>query len=108
MSAGKSVVIVFADLVIFLELLDDIDAVAANVTHGDFRGFGIFVRELDQFLAALLVEFGDAQAQCTCPSVAGDRPRLALTIAFSTACTSDLSQTLTAIKRGSGMLTVAS
>ena len=42
------------------------------------------------------------------PSVAGDRPRLEFTIAFSVACTSDLSQTFTEIMRGSGTLTVAS
>ena len=32
------------------------------MTHGDARGLGIFVRDLDQFLAPLLVELGDAQA----------------------------------------------
>ena len=42
-----------------------------------------------------------------CPSVAGDSPRLELMIAFSTACTSERSQTLTAIRRGSGTLTLA-
>ncbi len=42
-----------------------------------------------------------------CPSVAGDKPRLELMIAFSTACTSERSQTLTEISRGSGTLTVA-
>ena len=43
----------------------------------------------------------------TCPSVAGDRPRLESTIAFSTAFTIDLSQTCTESSRGSGTLTVA-
>ena len=44
----------------------------------------------------------------TWPSVAGDRPRLESTIAFSTGFTIDLSQTCTEISRGSGTLTVAS
>jgi len=33
------------------------------VTRGDLGGFRVFVRDLDQFLAPLLVELGDAQAQ---------------------------------------------
>ena len=41
------------------------------------------------------------------PSVAGDRPRLEFTIAFSTGWTSERSQTFTEIMRGSGTLTVA-
>ena len=44
----------------------------------------------------------------TCPSVAGLRPRLESTIAFSTALTIDLSQTCTESSRGSGTLMVAS
>ena len=43
----------------------------------------------------------------TWPSVAGDRPRLELTMAFSTAWTSERSHTLTEIMRASGTLTVA-
>src|SRR5215510_9554215 len=43
----------------------------------------------------------------TCPSVAGLNPRLEFMIAFSTACTMDLSQTCTLSSRGSGTLTVA-
>ena len=43
----------------------------------------------------------------TWPSVAGLKPRLELTIAFSTAWTSDLSQTCTVRSRGSGTLMVA-
>ena len=54
--------IVLADLVILFQLLEDVEAVAAHVAHRDARGLGIFVRDLDQFLAALLVEFRDAQA----------------------------------------------
>ncbi len=36
--------------------------VAAHMAHRDARVLGIFVRDLDEFLAALGVEFGDAQA----------------------------------------------
>ena len=60
--AGKPVVIVLADLVILFQLLDHVHGVAADMAHRDARGFGIFVRDLDQFLAPLLVQFGNAQA----------------------------------------------
>ena len=53
----KSLVIVLADLVILLELLDDIDAVASHVTNRHLRRFGIFVREFYEFFAALFVQF---------------------------------------------------
>src|ERR1043166_7351745 len=32
------------------------------MANGDTRGFGVFMRDLDQLLAAVLVELGDAQA----------------------------------------------
>src|SRR5215211_565403 len=60
---GEALLVVFRDLVVFLEFLDDIQPVAANVAHRDARGLGIFVRDLHEFLAALLIEFGNPQAQ---------------------------------------------
>src|SRR6185437_4309387 len=60
---GKAVVVVLADLVILLLLLDHVEAVAADVTNGDARRLAVFVGDLDEFLAALLVQFGNAQAQ---------------------------------------------
>ena len=94
-SLGHALVVVLADLVILLELLEHVQAVAAHMADRDLGGFGIFVRDLDQFLAALLVELRNAQPQITCPSVDGVRPRLAAMIAFSTACTIERSQTCT-------------
>src|SRR5262245_47913663 len=60
---GQAFLVVFRHLVILLELLEDVETVAADVPHGDLGGFGIFVRDLDEFLAPLLIEFGNAQAQ---------------------------------------------
>ena len=69
-------------------------AVAADMADRDARGLGVFVRDLDHFLAALLVEFRDAQAD-DLPFGRGVRPRLAALIAFSTACTIERSHTCT-------------
>ena len=104
--AGEALVVVLADLVILLELLEHVDAVAAHVAHGDARGLGIFVRDLDQFLAALLVELGNAQAE-TCPSVAGVRPRLAVDDRLFDRVDQRAVPDLDAMSRGSGTLTVA-
>ena len=43
--------------------LQHVEAVAAHVTHRDARVLRVFVGDLDHFLAALLVELGDADAQ---------------------------------------------
>lgn len=102
----EPLLIVLGDLVGLLQLLDGVEAVAADVANGDAGGLGVFVRDLDQLLAALLVELG-IRNRITCPSVAGDRPRFESTIPFSTALTIDLSQTCTEISRGSGTDTVA-
>src|SRR5579875_898979 len=58
---GKTVVIVLADLVFLFEPFDDIEAVAAHMTHGHPCVFRIFVRDLDEFAATLLVELGNPQ-----------------------------------------------
>ena len=50
--AGLPLLFVFADLVLLLELLEKIEAVAADMTHRDARRFGIFVRDLDDFACA--------------------------------------------------------
>ena len=44
--------IVLADLVILLQLLEHVEAVAAHVAHRDLRGLGVFVRDLDEFACA--------------------------------------------------------
>src|SRR5579871_5466038 len=56
---GEALGIILGDLVPLLELLDQIEAVAADMADGDARGFRIFVRDLHELLAALLVQFGD-------------------------------------------------
>src|SRR6478752_6418543 len=58
---GVTLLIVLRHLVILLELLQHIEAVAADVAGGDLGGFRVFVRDLDQLLAPLLVELGNAQ-----------------------------------------------
>src|SRR5262249_3532598 len=60
---GETLLIVLGDLVVLLELLDDVEPVAAHMAHGDLGGLGVFVRDLYELLATLLVELGDAQAQ---------------------------------------------
>ena len=60
---GRPLAVVLADLVVLLQLLEHIEAVAPHMPHRDPGGFGIFVRDLHQVLAALLVELGNAQPQ---------------------------------------------
>src|SRR5271165_4367733 len=60
---GKALLIVLRNLVVLLKLLDGVKTIAADVTHRDLGGFGIFVRDLHQFLAALLVEFRNPQTK---------------------------------------------
>src|SRR5262245_65351683 len=47
-------VLVLGDLVILLELLEPLHPVAAHIAHGDAGLLGVFVRDLDQLLAAIL------------------------------------------------------
>src|ERR1700760_655555 len=61
--AVKALLIVLGYLVILLELLHGVEPVAANMAHGDLGGFSVFVGDLDELLAAFLVELGNAQAQ---------------------------------------------
>src|SRR5580698_5561705 len=56
-------VLVFADLVVFFEALEQVHAVAAHIAYGDAGGFGIFGGQLGKLLAALLVQFGQRNAQ---------------------------------------------
>jgi hypothetical protein len=98
---GQTLLIVLGNLVILFKLLDGIETIAPDMPDRDAGGLGVFVRDFDQFLATILVEF-------TWPSVAGLKPRLESTIAFSTALTIDLSHTCTESSLGSGTLMVAS
>src|ERR1700716_2558289 len=59
--ARHALLYVVADLVILFHLLQQIEPVAAHVAHRDARGLGVFMRDLDQLLAPLLVELGNAQ-----------------------------------------------
>ena len=70
-SSAMRLLIVLADLAVLLQLLEQVEAVAADVAHRDARGLGVFVRDLDQFLAALLVELGDAQPDAPGPRSTG-------------------------------------
>src|SRR5207253_7808091 len=59
---GEPLLIVFGNLVILLELLDDIQPVATDMADRNLGSFGIFMRVFHQFLAPLLVELGNSQA----------------------------------------------
>src|SRR3979411_626963 len=61
--SGQTFMIVLGNLVVFLKFLDGIEAIAADMPDRDFCRLGIFMRHLHQFLAALLVEFGNSQAE---------------------------------------------
>ena len=54
--------LVLADLVLLLVLLEMVHAVAADVAHRDPRLFGILADQLGQFLAPLLGQIRDRQA----------------------------------------------
>src|SRR3546814_17870606 len=54
--------IVLADLAVLLQLLQAIHAITPYATDGDPGLFGILAGDLGQFLAALLVQFGDRNA----------------------------------------------
>src|SRR4030081_3084098 len=60
---GQPFLVVLGYLVVFLKFLDGIEAIAADMPDRDFCCLGIFMRHLDKFLAALLVEFGNSQAE---------------------------------------------
>src|ERR1700704_2582600 len=60
---SQTFLFVLRNLVILLELLYRIEAVAADVPDCDARGFGIFVRDLHEFLAPVFIELGNSQAQ---------------------------------------------
>ena len=62
-SALVALLVVLADRVLLEQLLEHVEAVAAHMAHGDARVLGIFMRDLDHFLAALLVQLGNADAQ---------------------------------------------
>src|ERR1700684_2580084 len=55
--------VVLADRVLLPELLKEVEAVAAHVPPPDPRVLAIFVRDLDHFLAPLLVQFWNADAE---------------------------------------------
>ena len=55
--------IILGNLVVLFELLDGIEAVAPYVADRHSRRFGIFVCNLYQLLAALLIEFRDPQTK---------------------------------------------
>src|SRR5712671_5317711 len=60
---GRPLAVVLADLVIFFQFLEHIKSVAPDMPHRDPRRLGIFVGDLDQILAPLLIQLGDAQPQ---------------------------------------------
>src|SRR6185503_5396414 len=60
---GEPFLIVFGNLVILLELLDDIQPVATHMADRHLGGFGVFMRDFHQFLAPFLVELWNPQAQ---------------------------------------------
>ena len=59
---AELMVFILADFAVFFRLFQGIHAVAANIANRDARGFGIFVGELDEFLAAFLVQFRQRDA----------------------------------------------
>src|SRR5690606_9867182 len=50
--------VILADVAVLLRLLGDLHAVAADMAGGDLGLLGILVGDLDQLLAALLVQLG--------------------------------------------------
>src|SRR5439155_2750589 len=58
---GGALAVVLADLVILFQLLEHFKTVAPHMPHRDPRRLGIFMSDLDQFAAPLLVELRDAQ-----------------------------------------------
>src|SRR5262249_30243881 len=60
---GRPFAVVLADLVILFQLLDDLKAVAPHVADRHLGSLSIFMRNLHQFLAPLLVELRESQPQ---------------------------------------------
>src|SRR5580698_5047236 len=60
---GQAFLIVLGNLVVLLEVLHRIEAIAADVPDRDLGGFRVFVRDFDELLAAVFVEFWNSQAQ---------------------------------------------
>src|SRR5262249_60411571 len=60
---GLPVVFVLADLVIFLELFEKIETVAANMAHGHASALGVFMGDFYDFAAPLLIQFWNAQPE---------------------------------------------
>src|ERR1700694_5509569 len=60
---GQTFLIVLGNLVILLKLLDRIEAVAADMPDRNARRFGIFMRDFDELLAAVFIEFGNSQPE---------------------------------------------
>src|ERR1700681_1478830 len=60
---GETFLIVLGDIVVLLQLLDGIETVAADMPHRDLGRLGIFMGDLYQFLAAILVELGNPQPE---------------------------------------------
>src|ERR1700687_455821 len=60
---GQTFLIVLGSPVVFLELFDRIEAIAADMPDRDTRGFRVFVRDFHEFLAAIFVELGNSQAK---------------------------------------------
>ena len=58
-----ALLVVLGNRVILEQFLENVETVAAHVAHGDARLLGVFMRDLDEFLAALLVQFRHANAQ---------------------------------------------
>src|SRR4030081_2748736 len=56
---GQTFLIILGNLMILLKFLDRIEAIAADMPDRDARGFGIFVRDFHQLLAAFFIEFGN-------------------------------------------------
>ena len=59
--AGLALLLVLADLVLLLQLLEQVETVAADVAHRHARSLGVFVRDLHDFAPPLFIELGNAQ-----------------------------------------------
>ena len=59
---GLALLLVLADFAVLLGLLEVVEPVATDMADRDAGRLGIFVRNLDELLAAILRHLGDAQA----------------------------------------------
>src|SRR5712672_4667606 len=53
---GQPFLVVLGNLVVFLKLLDGVEAIAADMPDCDLGRLGVFMRHLHQFLAAFFIE----------------------------------------------------